>query len=201
MPTILADSCSNLTMIDQPKCGNDYGSPYMLAMMHHTGSITKSGTVPTVSEMETAIALGSTDSASQMIVVRVSKNTTREEGSAEEVSAENTLLGISYKYNQTMTIAGNFVEFDEDLKRKLELLGQNEKVRLWIITDKNYLFGEDGYICSCDVDKSTLTTTGSVIPFRFQYITNRNETDYASQDTTGGTAGEGYKGLTNYSAS
>lgn len=198
MATILADSCTNLTMIDQPSCGNEYGNPYKLAIMHHDGAITKAGTVPTVAEMETAIALGSTDSVNQMIIVRVSKTTTRTASGAEETPAEQTLTGIPSQYNQTLDIAGNFVEVDEPLRRKLELLGQNKTVKVWIITDRNYLFGEDGYECTCDIGKMELTTTGGYHPFSFKSLAYRNQTDTASQDLTSGTAGTGYKGLINY---
>jgi len=200
MPDLLADSCANLTMIDQPSCGNDYGRPYMIALMHHDGAITRVGTVPTVTEMETAIALGSTDSVNQMIVVRVGGGTTMGESGAEETPAEQTLTGIPRMYSQIIDIPGNFVEVNEALRRKLEILGQNTTVRAWVITTTGWLFGEGGYLCTCDIKGIELTTTGGFHPFSFKRTKYRGETDTAAQDNTTGTALTGYKGLTNYSA-
>ena len=121
-------------------CGaENYGYPYKLLIMKIDGSLTGcTGESPNLANINAAIALSDED---KLVVIGPMTNGQRVESEREEETGADTIDGATNVISQTIQITGKLKFLDEDVREDLEQLNCHERLRMWIVTSENWIFG------------------------------------------------------------
>lgn len=185
---VCADS---LTMIDSPICGAlDYGYPKFLLFMRTDGDLVCAGSdlIPTVAELQTALALATVN---KIIMVGPMTNGVKAEAERQEESGADTIDGLVTTISQSISIDGRLKFLNEALIREIEKLRCFERLRMWYITHKGFLFGQcEGYNVANFISEQLHDGFGTrgYIPLNYRFIAE--DTNPAAQD-------DGYLTLSN----
>lgn len=158
--------------LDQPStpaCQTDYGETVVaFAVMKDGGTFTVAASDnPTAAEFVTAIAAG------EVSYYKGISNGHKIQNGSTEVSGDDTITGGTERYDVGYRVEGNLKLFDESIKRATEKMDRYSNLRLWIFTNKNYVFGgTTGYDATPNFDEQVIEGRGTPpkIPFFFDYI-------------------------------
>jgi hypothetical protein len=142
----LVFSCTDpLLRAATPACTTDYGERIVsFAVMKEGGTFTVAGSDnPTAAEFQTAITSGS------LLFFTGLSNGHKLEAGATELSGDDTITGGSERWDVTNKFEAKIKLIDETIKRATERLDRFSRLRLWIFTDKGYVYGgKTGYYAS-----------------------------------------------------
>jgi len=126
-----------------PNCTTDYGERIVaFAVMKVGGTFTVAGSDnPTAAEFQTAINAG------QLTFYTGISNGHKVEAGATTLSGDDTITGGEETYDRVDRFEGKLKLLDETVKRAAEQLDRKSQIRLWIFTDKQYVYGgKTGYL-------------------------------------------------------
>jgi hypothetical protein len=169
MDNLVFNCTDALLQPDIPLCATDYGERVtQFVVMKKGGTFTVAGSDnPTAAEFQTAITAG------QLALYNGISNGHRIEGNATELSGDDTITGGTERYDVNNICEGRLKLIDESVSRGTEKLDRYSQLRLWIFTDKNYVFGgKTGYLASPIFGTKVFEGKGQppYIPFKFEWI-------------------------------
>lgn len=176
----LVFNCTDaLLQPDIPLCATDYGERVIsFAVMKKGGTFTIAGSDnPTAAEFQTAITAG------EVAYYTGISNGHRIEGSATELSGDDTVTGGTERWDVTNIVEGRLKLIDESVKRATEKLDRYPRLQLWFFTDKNYVYGgTPGYIAAPQFTKVIQEGKGQPPYIGFKFEFNCNGIDNAKYD-------------------
>lgn len=182
MAAIVCNCSGEPEMAPFPCKATDYGFPKKLILQDPQGELTVAGETPTLSEIQAGMAASGED---KLIVIEQITNGQLVESSREEETGADTADGLTNTFGINMAVTGNIKLLDESVRADLLKLNCNERLKMWIITSKGYIFGgKNGYIIANFFSPMILGGYGTkpMIPINLVYQHNLNATDPAGQD-------------------
>lgn len=158
----------------------DFGFPKMAIIGAVGVDFGFSGT-PAVSDFQAAISTGGSD----MIVINDIANGAKIAGERQEISDADTSDNLPETISEREGITGNLKRFNSTILNDLEALNCHNRVRLWYVTNKGYLFGGTlGYLASNYFGDWVHDGFGnrSYIPLSFMWMRESKTTDTAQDD-------------------
>ncbi len=145
MDTLVFSCTDPLLRAATPACTTDYGERIVaFAYMKEGGTFTVAGSDnPTAAEFQTGITAGTLGFITGL------SNGHKLESGATELSGDDTITGGSERYDVTNKMEAKIKLIDEQIKRTTERLDRYSRLRLWLFTDKQYVYGgKTGYSAS-----------------------------------------------------
>ena len=187
----LVFTCSDaLDQAATPSCPVEYGERIVRIMLMKTSDSSNftsaASDAPTAAEFEQFIASG------YVTVINGISNGHKVEISATELSGDDTTTGGTERHDVIYRVEGRIRLISENLARMTEKLDRYAQLRMWYVTDREYVFGGDtGYLVTPNFGLRVFEGAGQppYIPFFCDFIAIGPDyavydADYASLDNT-----------------
>lgn len=190
MSDIVCECDGEIEIAKFPCKPTDYGYPSKLALQDPDGSLTVVGESPTLAELQAGINASGQD---RVVLIEEITNGQRVEGAREEESGADTADGLTNTFGVNMAVTGKIKLINEAVRVNLAELNCQQRLKMWIITNKGYIFGgKTGYKVANFIPPMILGGFGvrAAYDLNLVYAHNLNKTDPAGQD-------DGFLELTN----
>lgn len=145
-------------------------------------SLTVSGDVPTVSELQTGLTATGDD---KLVVIGHITNGLVDEVSSKELTELDTESGLPERFDVLMGITGNIKALTADVLEKTMAYNIENTIRVWAIDNKGNLWGgKTGYLTSSRnaFSPKKMDGTTSMISFSLVYNADGVKDDFAQDD-------------------
>lgn len=180
----ITEVCADaLTPITSYSCGGLKGNRIVSLLIGKSAiSLTVSGDVPTVSELQAGIAASGDD---KLVVLKHISNGLVDEVSSKELTELDTESGLPEKFDVLMGMTGNVKHPTQEVLNATMAYNLQPTLRVWAVDNKGYLWGgKTGYLTNGlnAFTPKKMDGTSMMVSFNLVYNSDDVKDDTAQDD-------------------